>query len=315
MVGTTSMKATKSSHDGVNDDDHYGGSKCTDDFKTLLSAMSMIVKEVPSLIIQIIKSTEEKRTLLNTIGMDCVMLALECSAMLCKIKSINENEMKRIVDLIWDSLPMLRTLLQVKSVWSTTNSKSNKESGTICTERNNFSPALMKKQCADVIIRDWVQVFDRVENHYNQCRILHSDEGVSAKFLLVDEIAGSLIEDKSKSSTYMSLGGIAQSLVSHYDDTSSKSKVDDFLIPLRASVHFMNAEENGTKIHLSNELFDSFSRQIIHCLRGACTWICRKKHALDYLQKTSSTQEAVDLCLMMFQLKSERSLNHVLSIL
>ena len=70
MVGTTSMKATKSSHDGVNDDDHYGGSKCTDDFKTLLSAMSMIVKEVPSLIIQIIKSTEEKRTLLGANGAD-----------------------------------------------------------------------------------------------------------------------------------------------------------------------------------------------------------------------------------------------------
>ena len=88
----------------------------------------------------------------------------------------------------------------------------------------------------------------------------------------MDEIAGSLIEDEDKSnnSRYMSLGGIAQSLVSQYDGTPIRSKMDVFLISLQASIHFMSAEENERKTHQSNEFFGSFSQQIIHRLRGAC---------------------------------------------
>ena len=117
------------------------------------------------------------------------------------------KEQKMIFKLIWDSLPTLKTLLQIKMSWSVaevnaeiagTKSSQDDDGNSTATidsavlsafsfpHEKDLSSKAAKKQCGIRILKDWVQAFGDIENYYNHCKVSELDdpEDIATSLLL-----------------------------------------------------------------------------------------------------------------------------------
>ena len=273
---------------------------------TLLISISLILKQGIFLTSKIVEMYSDRRTLLSSCGVDSVLLTLEYAAMLCKYNAMEVDNSTNISSLIVNSLSTLRSVLQTKLRWSMKKVDKEHESEVL-----GFQNAT-KKECLNVVINDWIHLLDDMSDHFSHQKIKQTNSGwiYSSLPLLVDELVGSLIANLNNTCKSMNVGGIAQSLVLDIE-ASNQNRENDITEYLKAAVHFMGHIEDDTKNNETNQSFQS----IIHCLRGACTWISRHKDISYFLENSSTTQDSVNYCLLLIRLKSTRSLIYIRSIL
>ena len=288
-------------------------------WQTSISIIPILLKRGIPLMSQMIQKTGKKRTLLNTYGMNNIILALEYAALSCKVNIIiNKLQVEKISMMVWDELPTVKTLLQLKLAWSTATKSKNEEEKAILVGSSDASgddySAAMKKECCNIIIEDLLKTIKVLHEYDVEAQTSQNKEMLSVQLLFIDDIAGSFISDKNnKDSLSLRVGGVGQSLIVDNHD-SNHLEYSHLLHYLEAAAQIMSASKISNN-ERSNGFLDRMITPGIHCLRGACTWISFKKKALERLVEMSLLQKVVDYCQIMFRYKSERCSQFTLKIL
>ena len=266
------------------------------------------------LVLSVMKLNEKKRTVLASLGMDCMMYILEYTSLYHNllIEDFPSVDFDCFLGLIWKIKPTLRQMLVIRRSWAASSKKNESAGDNVVVDGSKTKT--MKKQCNDAVIRDCIQSIDDTEYNLSKCvtSCLSEDEARAVKQDFLNELVGMLLDDDGgddNDHTQLCLGGISQCIVS--DVQSKKHDAWRTLLQmLEAAIQFMSSSASLCKTEGSRN-------DEMYCLRGACSWISKKRNVNEILEKNDSVpvQEAANLCFALLKSKSKRSLELVYALL